>query len=176
MSRTIKNAIVLSSELGSLPPIYGLERDIPENHEITKARVDGSDSFYIVYDKPDFHDESDTNSSSYIVDTTENVKLEFTARSTQGWNKIGITVLEHAWYCGTGQTYQNSNPDITDAFPPGASSIIVMKGVWSLYCRKEYGGRKICINGEDEFGPGTRIHYLCDENDRVKSIRYVRDN
>lgn len=165
----IQNAVVLSS---SLPPIYGKDRDIIANQMgYTKARVDGSDSFYIVYRKADFHDDVDSGSSdSYIVNSTNDVNLGFIAKSTQGWDKTGITVLEHAWFCGTGQTYKSSNPDITDHFPPGdraVSSFIVMKGVWSLYTEKNYKGIKISIDGEVEFGPGRQIHSLGPANDKV---------
>ena len=181
MTAQISNAIILSSQIGSSPPIYGYDRDIPAGDEFTKGKVDGSDSFYIVYSKPDFNDDSTTTpQDSTIVNSTDNVDLGFTARSTQGWDKVGITVLEHYWYGGTGHTYITSNPDITPEFPPekreGASSFIVMKGVWSLYTEKNYNGIKITIDGKDEFGPGDKVPEIGAASDRVLSIEYVRDD
>ena len=77
-------------------------------------------------------------------------------------------------------TYNASNPDITNAFPSGtdqgASSIIVMRGVWSLLTEKNYHGIQISIDGKKEFGPGTRIHTLGLAEERVKSIKYIREN
>ena len=133
-------------------------------YEYNKARVDGSKSFYIVYSKPEFFDTHEHSStSSVIVDSSCDALLGFTARSMQGWDKDGIILLEHHWYFGTGHTYTTSTPDITHEFPSGyrgASSIIVMKGYWSLYKDKNYNGIKISLNGKSEFGPGTHLYSL----------------
>ena len=174
------NGIILGSDLGSSDPIYSSERDIKAECGYNKARVDGSKSFYIVYSKPEFFDTHEHSStSSVIVDSSCEAPLGFTARSTQGWDKDGITLLEHHWYCGTGRTYTTSTPDITHEFPSGdrgASSIIVMKGYWSLYTDKNYNGIKISLNGKSEFGPGTRLYSLGPAEDKVKSIKYIREN
>ena len=147
------------------------------------ARLDGPNSFYCVYSKPDFYDVSFNDpamADTVVVDTQTQVPLNFTARSAQGWNNVGISVFEHQYYCGTGITYVNSTPDITNSFPTGsaqgASSIIVMKGVWSLHTEKNYHGVQVSIDGQNEFGPGTRIQFLQAANDKVKSIQYIREN
>ena len=100
-----KNAVILSGSLGSSPPIYGSDRDIPEDNGFTKGKVDGTDSFYLVYSKPDFHDNTGNSSTVKIVETTSDVNLGFTARYTQGWDRLGISVLEAYWYGGTGRSY-----------------------------------------------------------------------
>ena len=51
-----------------------------------------------------------------------------------------------------------------------------MKGYWSLYTDKNYNGIKISLNGKSEFGPGTRLYSLGPAEDKVKSIKYIREN
>ena len=175
-----KNAIIFTGSLGSSDPIYGADRNISADYNYQRAKIDGTDSYYVVYREPDYFDyHSHSESSSKIVDQTSDVTLGFPARSTQGWDKTGITLFEHHYYCGTARHYVSSNPDITDEFPsgdPGASAIIVTKGYWGLYTDKNYKGVQIVINGQKEFGPGTKINSLGAAEDRVKSIKYIKEN
>ena len=175
-----KNAIIFTGSLGSSDPIYGADRNISADYNYQRAKIDGTDSYYVVYREPDYFDyHSHSESSSKIVDQTSDVTLGFPARSTQGWDKTGITLFEHHYYCGTARHYVSSNPDITDEFPsgdPGASAIIVTKGYWGLYTDKNYKGVQIAINGQKEFGPGTKINSLGAAEDRVKSIKYIKEN
>ena len=110
-----------------------------------------------------------------IVDCKHTTEFGFTAESAQGFNRDGITVFEHYFFCGNGKSYTSSNPNITQDFPtgkiPGASSIIITKGWWSLYTDTTYNSI-VNFNGGTRFGPGTRITGLQGYNDRVKSIKY----
>jgi len=54
---------------------------------------------------------------SAIVDSQSNINLGFVARSTQGWDKVGMTLFAHPYYCGTGATFLSSNPDVTQEMP-----------------------------------------------------------
>ena len=112
------NPLVLSGVLGS-EKIMGAKRDIPARNEMTLAKVDGSTSFYIVYRDPDYQETNWSAENSKVVDSSAEIELGFPARSTQGWDKVGISVFEHIYYCGTGATYKSSYPDITNIFPPG---------------------------------------------------------
>ena len=110
---------------------------------LTHGRVDGTDSYYIVYSTTNYG-EGVSSTRSTIVDSQANVNFKFSAQSIQGWDKIGITLLEHSNYQGTGVTCTYSESDITTSFPvghiQGARSFIVMKGVWALYTGKHNGG------------------------------------
>ena len=172
------NPLVLSGVLGS-EQIMGAKRDIPARNEMTLAKVDGSTSFYIVYRDPDYQETNWSAENSKVVDSSAEIELGFPARSTQGWDKVGISIFEHIYYCGTGATYKSSYPDITDTFPPGdrgASSFIVMKGVWALYSGKNYKGIQISVDGKNEFGPGSRITFIHPGNDMAKSVKLLREN
>ena len=170
--------IVLSGSLGS-EQIYGARRDIPQSDRMTMGKVDGSKAFYVVYRDPNYQETGWTAESSKIVDSSRDIEFGFTARSTQGWDKVGISVFEHIYYCGTGETYKSSYPDITGTFPAGgrgASSFIVMKGVWAIYSERNYKGIQIAVDGRNEFGPGSRISFINPANDMVKSIKLLREN
>jgi len=176
------NGIVLTSGVGS-QTIYGANRDIPAKDDYTQARVDGSDSFYIVYNNVDYLEDpqiSHTSHVSVIVDSQSNIGLGFVARSTQGWDKVGISLFAHPYYCGTGATFLSSNADVTEELPAsnpyGASSLIVKKGIWALFTEKNYKGTQIAIQGKQEFGPGTNLAYLGDQQgDKIKSVKYLRE-
>ena len=172
------NAVVLSGTLGS-EKIFGSKRDIPGDNKMTMAKVDGSSSFYVVYREPQYQETGWDSKCSKIVDSSTEIELGFNARSTQGWDKAGISVFEHIHYCGTGETYRSSYPDITGTFPSGdrgASSIIVTKGMWALYSGKNYKGIQIAVNRQNEFGPGARIPFIEPANDMVKSVKLLREN
>ena len=171
------NAIILSGEVGD-KTVYGYERDLSKDGEFERGNVDGTKSFYIVYSTPNYG-EGGSNSQSVIVDGQNEVKFGFMAKSTQGWDKVGITVFEHPNYRGTGVTYARTEADVTSSFPPRQSqkisSFIVMKGVWAVYTRKNMRGKRIEIDGQTEFGPGSRIECLQDPSDRIRSVVYLRE-
>lgn len=181
MDQPTKNGIIFTGKLGSSDPIYDHERNIPTENQYTKAKVDGNDSYYVVYKDPNYTDyptNKPTKLSYKIIDSTSDVTLGFTARSTQGWNKTGITLFEHEFYNGTGRNFESSDNNITEKFPhgnQGVSSIIVMKGIQGLYTQEHYQGVHIIVDGEKEFGPGTKIESLGDLQDKVKSIKYIRE-
>lgn len=130
--------------------------------------------------KTDFDDTHDHSSDSYrIVEKTTKQSFGYYARSFQGFDKNGIVLFEHHFFCGTAKDYIDSQSSIASAFPAsdaGASSMIVSKGVWSLHTKEHYGGTKINIGGVDEFGPGTRLESFGAAEDKVKSVQYLRDN
>ena len=170
--------LVLSGTLGS-EQIYGARRDIPASNKMTLAKVGGSTSFYVVYRDPDYQETNWSAECSKVVDSSTEIELGFPARSTQGWNKVGISLFEHIYYCGTGATYKSSYPDISGTFPAGdrgVSSFIVMKGVWAIYSEKNYKGIQISVDGQNEFGPGSRITFIQPGNDMVKSVKLLREN
>ena len=184
MAQTTNGIILTNPQLGS-QTIYGADRDIPEKYGYTQARVDGSDSFYIVYDKVDYLQDwpkvKNSAEDSVIVDKQSDINLKFVVRSLQGWDKTGITLFEHHYYCGTGATFLSSNVDINQELPTGnskgASSFIVKKGIWALYTEKNYKGTQIAIEGQNEFGPDTHIPnlYQYGLGDRIQSVKYLRE-
>ena len=172
------NPIILSGALGS-EQVYGANRNIPDSSKMTLGKIDGSASFYVVYRDPDYQETNWDAECSKIVDGSTEIEFGFTARSTQGFDKVGISLFEHIYYCGTGGTFKSSYPDITDSFPAGdrgASSFIVMKGVWALYTEKNYKGIQLSVDRQNEFGPGTRISFINPGNDMVKSVKLIREN
>lgn len=172
------NAIILSGRLKN-KIVYGQDTDVSTDDDYEKGRIDGTQSFYIVYSTPQYG-EGASSTQSVIVDSQYEVKFGFKVRSTQGWDKKGITLMEHSNYCGTGVTFSNTEVDITSLFPTGrfqgVSSFIVMKGVWALYTGKNRGGTRIKINGVSEFGPGYQTESLGVVNNLIQSIEYLRDN
>jgi len=176
------NGIVLTSKFRS-QWISGADRNILANNEFKKASVDGSDSFYIVYNNVDYLEDPSlkhTSDVSVIVDEQCDKDLGFVVRSTQGWEKVGITLFAHPYYCGTGATFLSPHPDVTQEFPPntpyGANSFIVKKGIWALFVEKNYKGPQISIDGKQEFGPDTCLPYLGDQQGgKIKSVKYLRE-
>ena len=177
-STQASDAIILKGRIGS-KTVYGHDRDLSADGDFERGKIDGTESYYIVYSTPQYGDGQ--RGQSVVVDSRSDVNFGFTARSTQGWKKDGIVVMEHVNYNGTGVPFTHSNVDITPSFPntsgaSGASSFIVMKGVWSLYTGKNNGGTKIEINGVSEFAAGHKEAFVRDANDMIQSIKYVRDN
>ena len=119
--------------------MYGHDRDLSTDGDFKKGRIDGTESYYIVYSTPQYG-EGVSSAQSVIVNSQYDINFVFMARSTQGWNKTGITLMEHLSYSGTGVTFTHTEVDITSSFPTGqfegASFFIVMKGVWALYTGK----------------------------------------
>ena len=177
-SRQASNAIILTGKIGD-KTVYGHDRDLSTDGDFEKGRIDGTESYYIVYSTPQYG-EGVSSAQSVIVNSQSDVKFGFMARSTQGWNKTGITLMEHPSYRGTGVTFTHTEVDITSSFPTGqfegASSFIVMKGVWALYTGKNRGGTRIKINGVSEFGAGYKSEFLGRAGDLIQSIEYLRDN
>ena len=119
--------------------MYGHDRDLSTDGDFKKGRIDGTESYYIVYSTPQYG-EGVSSAQSVIVNSQYDINFGFMARSTQGWNKTGITLMEHLSYSRTGVTFTHTEVDITSSFSTGqfegASFFIVMKGVWALYTGK----------------------------------------
>lgn len=177
-SHQATNAIILSGKVGKRE-IYGEAREIPTSENYDVGQVDGTDSFYIVYSTTNFGEGASSNKTR-ILDNQSQVNLGFMVRSTQGWDKQGITLLEHYNFCGTGVTYTSSEPDITASFPPGTAKgvtcFIVMKGKWALYTGKDQHGTQITFKGKDIFVPGDKIDLYDTANDMIQSIKYIGEN
>ena len=176
--------LILSSALGT-SSAFGKRRNVPDADGFNQARVDNTESYYIVYREPDFCDATfatDDGDNFNLVTLTSNLDIGFNVRSFQGFDKTGITVFEHQYYSGTGVTYTKSNPDISSAFPTreegGASSFIVSRGVWSFYTETNYNGILLRYNDKTEFGPGDYLLIVRNSlgDNRIKSIRYIREN
>ena len=172
------DAIILSGRLKNRI-VYEYDADVCTDDDYEQGRIDGVQSFYIVYSTPQYG-EGDPSTQSVIVDSQHNVKFGFKVRSAQGWDKKGITLMEHFNYRGTGVTFSNTEVDVTSSFPTGqsqgVSSFIVMRGVWALYTGKNSGGTRIRINGVSEFGPGYQTESLGAVNDLIQSIECLRDD
>ena len=129
-----QDGIVLYNTEGTSQPmaIYGAQPSILASSGYTEGKMDGSDSYFVVYSVPDYNDTAGAQSTrTAIVDSQSTTKFGFTAQSTQGFNRDGITLFEHYFFCGKGKTYANSNPNITGDFPSGgqgASSVIITEG------------------------------------------------
>ena len=111
------------------------ESNILEDFGFTSGKVGGStyDSLYLVYSKNNYINFS--KETVKIVDSPNMIEFGFVVRSFQAANEVGISFF-NKYYSGRGVTFERSCPLITIAFEDGASSFIVMKGVWAIY-RKE---------------------------------------
>ena len=182
--RQITNDIILTGGVGE-KTVHGEERDLPEANNFVKGRINGNQSFYIVYSAPNYYEGTPlppgVTPISKIVNSQTDVTFGFKARSTQGWDKVGITLFGHRHYCGTGRTCTDTVADITSMFPSGqpkgACSFIIMRGVWALYTAKNYSEEsRIKINGQVEFGPGCFMPELEGTGYVIQSIKHLRDN
>ena len=172
-----KDGLVLYSSKEDVSPqlVYNDNVNIGERAKYTQGKVDGSDSYYIVYSVENFNVQNqNVFDTSVVVDSNQTTEFGLTAVSAQGYDKSGIVLFEHGGFCGQGKLYTTSNPDITGTFPPhtkGVSSFIVHKGWWSLYTQKDYSHR-MNISGQTKFGPGSRVNIPTDYNDKMESIKY----
>lgn len=74
-----KDGIILGSDLGSSDPIYGGERDIKAEYGYTKARVDGSNSFYIF---------TASQSSLILTSTLPPAPSSWIAQTRRNWDSL----------------------------------------------------------------------------------------
>ena len=170
------DGLILSNSQGISKPltVYGANSNITRQEGMTQGKMDGSGSYFVVYSVPNYNIAPIASNLRFVVvDSEHTTEFGFTAQSAQGFNKDGITVFSNFFFCGNGKTYTSSTTSITADFPrgsPGASSIIITKGWWSLYTEENYQGI-VSINHGTRFGPGTRITGLQSANDKVKSIK-----
>ena len=176
-THSTKNGLILSNNQGlsQTMTVYGDISSISDS-KYEQGKMDGTNSYFVVYSVPNYYDNPTAASTvSTVVDCQDTTRFGFNVKSAQGFDRNGITVFEHYYFCGNGKDYTESNSDITVNFPPntipGASSIIITKGWWSLYSQKNYQGL-ITINAGTRFGPGTRINGLGSVNDKVQSIKH----
>lgn len=171
MASGTTNGLILVSKHGESEAKYNQESNVPQS-DYMKAKADGSQSLFVIYDKPNFA----AGSASELVESTQTVQFGRPIKSFQGYNKKGLVLFPHPNYCGQGGKFTQSDPDITDAFPPatseGVSSLIVKEGEWILYSEKNYRGTKIQISGRETFGPGTYIK--SGGYDMVQSVKRVQ--
>ena len=151
----------------------------------TKAKIEGSNSFYVVYRHKkwdsthktfDVHGASKVvakagSTSMVIVDGNAVVDLGFKAQSAQGFPKNGITFFKHDWFCGHSRHCTDSIASGTE-FLKGPSSMIITKGWWTFYKEPDFKGEMLTLNGQTKFGPGIRMGLPPDFCDNVKSIKY----
>ena len=111
-----------------------------------------------------------------IVRLGHPVTMDSAIRSIQGFNETnpGVILFEHSQYRGYGKLFENTNPDISQFFPPGTifgvSSLIITGGQWSFYSTH---GTIIKINGQTVLEHGDYDLGFLPSNDRIKSIKYV---
>ena len=85
VSNRVANVIILSGVIGD-KTVYGYERDLSKDGEFVRGKVDGTDSFYIVY-STSYYGEGGCYDKSVIVDSQNEVNFGFTAkRLKQGWD------------------------------------------------------------------------------------------
>ena len=167
---TTKDGLMLSNDQGTSQPqtVFGAQPNISASNAYTQGKMDGLDSYFVVYSVPNYFPAG----IPAIVDSTSAVEFGFTARSVQGFNKEGMTVFHDFFFCGNARNYTSTSEDITGT-SPGASSVIINKGWWSLYTQKNCSPESIvAINNATRFGPGIRISGLQSANDKVQSIQY----
>ena len=173
-----KNGLVLYSSGEGVSPSWVCNDSVNISTQLnyTQGKVDGSDSYYIVYSVDNFNTQNqDVFDTSMIVDSNQITEFGLTAVSTQGFDKSGIVLFQNGGFCGQGKLYTTSDPDITETFPPGhagVSSFIVHKGWWSLYTQKNYNSSEINVSGVTKFGPGSRVNIPTEYNDKLESIKY----
>ena len=175
-----KDGLILSSSQGvsQTQTVYWADSNIPQSNDYTQGKMDGCDSYFVVYSVPNYNNANDPTAYTLtaVVDSKKTTEFGFTAQSAQGFDKDGITIFEHYWFGGNAKSYTSSTADITEDFPvgeiPGASSFIITKGWWSLYTQKNFEGI-ITLNAGTRFGPGTRFSGLPkpEYNDQVQSIQ-----
>lgn len=92
-------------------------------------------------------------------------------KSAQGFDYTGaseVILFPHYYWRGEGVSLKDSNPDITDLFPPGdihgLSSALVVGGAWEFYTEINYGGQKVEL---DNFAIPEEF------NDSIKSIKLL---
>ena len=172
---TTKDGLMLSNDQGTSQPqtVFGAQAYISASNAYTQGKMDGSDSYFVIYSVPNYNASGITPAAMpAIVDGTRAIDFGFTAQSVQGFNKEGMTVFQDYFFCGNARNYTSTSEDITGT-SPGASSVIINEGWWSLYTQKNCSPESIVtINNGTRFGPGTRISGLQSANDKVQSIQY----
>jgi len=179
---TTTAGLQLLNDVGPRQVIYDRTTDIPASENFTKGYMTGPESFYLVYDTPNTGD-SNTGTSIYVSNQSGSPQsFPWPVQSANGFDKVGVVLFEHASYRGTGKLYSSgvSDVDLMESFPTpggqGVSSMIVDKGVWSLYdTYPRNNGVALQIDGKTEFGPGTRISWFGAANDKARCLHYVRD-
>ena len=126
---------------------------------------------YLVYSKNNYVNFS--MATVKIVDSPNMMEFGFAVRSFQAVDEEGISFF-NKYYSGEGETFDGTHRDITILFEDGASSFIVMKGVWAIYRERDYKGI-ISIDGKNEFEPGSRISSIQPGNN-VKSVKLLRED
>ena len=168
MASGTSSGIILINSMGQTDPIYNQQAQV--QGEYSRAKCEGSRSFYVVYDRENFA----ADSKSLVVDSTTERDMGRFIRSLQGYDKMGLILFPHPNFCGQGALFTQDDPSILDQFPAGSegvSSLVVHKGKWALYSETNHKGVRISINGQDSFGPGTRIEM--GGYDKVKSVKLL---
>ena len=137
MAKLPKDGIVLSTGVLSPPlvTVYGANPNIPEIDGYSIGKINGPESYYVVYKSPNFYSSTTADSTqSVIVDSTNRLGFGFVARSVQGFDKDGITVFENYFYCGKARSFTTSVSDIAAQFPPGTTACTLK--VYQYYCEE----------------------------------------
>ena len=160
---------------------YNARADISGDY--TKAEVVPSEpkSFWVVYTVKDWdHQHPGDRDVEKIVRVGATVTTDAPIRSIQGFDELnpGVILFEHSQYRGFGTSIRNSDPDIIQSFAQGqvsgASSMIIIGGIWSFYTGCNFTGTKIIVCGKTQLGPGIYDLELLLANDQIKSVQYVR--
>lgn len=171
---------LVTDDGGEREPIYNRTTDIPASKNFKTGYMTGPESFYLVYNTPNTGD-SNPETSIYVSNQSDSQQsFPWPVQSANGFDKVGIVLFEHESYCGTGKLYQSGVPDVDlkESFSgfQGVSSMIVDKGVWSLYdTYPRKNGVALRIHNETEFKPGMRIDKFGAANDKARCLHYVRD-
>ena len=94
MSR-VKSGLVLISDVGESQPLYGRDPDVHASLNYTKAKMDDTESFYVVHQYPAYGSDG-----VKVIDKTTVVDLKWAVRSYRGFDKNGIVLFEYFHYGG----------------------------------------------------------------------------
>lgn len=169
MASGTSDGLVLISDLGKADPIYNQRETVDGTY--TRAKCEGSRSFFVCYDRENFS----FNSKTLIVESTAERDFGRPIRSLQGYDKQGLVLFTDSNYCGQGSLFTQDDPNILDQFPQGGqgvSSMVVHRGTWAMYSEPNHRGIRISVDGKDSFPPGTRIP-SGKFNDKVRSVKLL---
>ena len=104
-----KQSIIMESIDGDRQIFRTPQSDIPLSSYYTKGKIEGDQSYYLVYDNTDFCKVT----TMRIVKGNEFVDFGFVARSCKGFDTDGIDLFQTSYFCGNSHHFASSNDDIS---------------------------------------------------------------
>ena len=165
-----RSPLILYHRDSGTSTFYDENKDIPASENFVHAWVEGRESYYIVYEKPNFNE--DHPDAGFVIMLDEPKKhLDWAVRSYRGFDCTGITLFQHRTFNGEAHHFTKHVPRLDEHFRKDhPKTLIVTLKEWSVYTEEDWKRHYISASNTNITVFTERRFFSLEEGKVAKSL------